>query len=235
MRVSARSLARCVGLGAVGVSMVIGGSGCAKPDTGVAADGTAIGTPNGPVAAGETAAPTGPGLVVGERVGEATLLDAAGQPVALSSLWAERPVVVTFYRGGWCPYCTKALTEWETKRAELTALGVDFVALTPERPDLTVETASKDGLGFTVLSDASFQAADAFRVRFSLDQETRRKYSGFGVDLGARNAAGVWDLPAPGTFLIDTGGVVRYAWADWDYRKRAEPDEVIAAARALRR
>lgn len=211
--------------------------GCARPDTGTpsAANAPAAGPAAGGSDAGEARATAEPGLAVGERVGEATLLTSGGAPVALSSLYAQRPVVVTFYRGGWCPYCNRALTEWETKRAELAALGVDFVAITPERPEETVSTAAKDHATFTILSDANLEAASAFRVRFSLDEQTQRRYKGYGVDLSTHNASGLWDLPAPGTFLIDTGGVVRYAWADWDYTKRAEPDEVIAAARAMAR
>ncbi|MCA9288507.1 MAG: AhpC/TSA family protein [Phycisphaerales bacterium] len=210
---------------ALAAALMFGLGACARPDTGTTSDGAPI------AAAGSEA--TGPGLAVGERVGGATLQDAAGNAVSLASLYSDRPVVVTFYRGGWCPYCNRALTEWEGRVAELEALGVGFVAITPERPDETLRTAEKTGAEFRILSDANFEAADAFRVRFTLDQDTQTRYKGYGVDLAQHNAAGLWDLPAPGTFLIDRSGVVRYAWADWDYRQRAEPDEVIAAARAL--
>lgn len=212
-------------LALAGLALALAAAGCAKPDAGTTADGTPI--------SAASAESNGPGLAVGERVGNANLLDASGNTVALASLYRDRPVVVTFYRGGWCPYCNRALTEWEGRVAELRAMGVDFVAITPERPDETLVTAEKNATDFRILSDANFEAADAFRVRFTLDQDTQTRYKGFGVDLGEHNAAGLWDLPAPGTFLIDRSGVVRYAWADWDYRQRAEPDEVIAAARAL--
>ena len=216
------------------VALLALSAGCDSPNAATPADSTA---PSAHPGASATTSPpsAGPGLSVGDRVGEATLLSDSGAPVALSSLYSQRPVVVTFYRGGWCPYCTRALAEWEGRRGELAAMGVDFVAITPERPDLSHQTAEKAELGFTILSEAQFQAADAFRVRFSLDERTRTQYKGYGVDLAAVNAAGMWDLPAPGTFLIDTQGIVRYAWADWDYRQRANPDEVIGAARALAR
>lgn len=217
--------ARLMTPAALAAALTFGLGACARPDTGTTSDGT-------PIAAASPEA-TGPGLAVGERVGAATLQDSAGNAVSLASLYSDRPVVVTFYRGGWCPYCNRALTEWEGRVAELEALGVGFVAITPERPDETLATAEKNGTDFRVLSDANFEAADAFRVRFTLDQDTQSRYKGFGVDLSEHNAAGLWDLPAPGTFLIDRSGVVRYAWADWDYRRRAQPDEVIAAARAL--
>lgn len=174
------------------------------------------------------------GLPVGATVtGEATLTTIDGDEVALSSLWAEGPVVITFYRGGWCPFCNKALTEWQGKLDELGAAGATLVALTPEKPENAGETSEKNGLGFTVLSDEQFQAADAFHVRFTIAPDIKTKYEGYGLDLAQSNASGTWELPHPGTFVIDTDGVVRYAWVQEDYRVRADPDEVIAAVRAV--
>lgn len=177
--------------------------------------------------------PTEPGLRVGEKAPDATVYTVGGEPVSLASLYAEGPVVVTFYRGGWCPYCTRALTEWESRTADLEAAGGRLIAITAEAPDYADETAGTQKLGFTVLSDKTMEAARAFKVFFAMDEGTIEKYRGFGLDLGGRNASGEWTLPAPGTFVIDTDGVVRFAYADWDYKKRADPGEVIAAVESL--
>lgn len=197
----------------------------------------ACATANSPTAAAAPATdPTSsdPGLRVGDRAPDATVFTQDGQAVSLKLLYADAPLVVTFYRGGWCPFCNRALANWQTKLDELHAAGGQLVALTPESPDHAAETIAKHDLGYSVYSDTSMEAAKAFRVFFEVDPATQAKYKGYGIDLAGWNSSGQWTLPAPGTFVIDRHGVIRYAWADWDYKNRADPDEVIAAVRAAR-
>lgn len=175
-----------------------------------------------------------PGLAVGDKaptgVALRTVEDA---PVALESLWADGPVVVTFYRGGWCPYCTKDLAKWEKRIDEIEQMGATFVAITMEKPDLAQKTAAKHTPGTTILSDSSGDVSRAFRLAFSLDDKTVKAYKGYGIDLEKANANATWELPAPATYVIDRDGVVRYAWSSWDYTKRAPVSEVVDAARAV--
>ena len=177
--------------------------------------------------------PEQPGLAVGEAAPDFTLKTADGQDVTLSELWAKQPVILTFYRGGWCPFCTKALAGWQDEMDEIAEAGATFVAITPEKPEFIAKTAEEFELGYTVLSDANGDAQRAYNLQFTLDEKTVEKYKGYGIDLGKQNADGTWTLPAPATFVIDTGGEITYVWADWDYRKRAEPKEVIAEVRKL--
>jgi len=178
--------------------------------------------------------PALPGLAVGEKAPDAELWNMKGEPVKLSSLYKEGPTVIVFYRGGWCPYCNRSLIEWQGKTDELKAAGGRLVALTPEKPEKGLKTIEKDHLEFTVLSDYKMDAAKAYKVIFELDQGLRSKYKGFGADLEQWNASGTWELPAACTFVVDAGGTIRYAFRDWDYKKRADPTEVIAAVRALK-
>lgn len=97
------------------------------------------------------------------------------------------------------------------------------------------ETAGEHDLGFDIYSGDTMAAAKAYKVFFEVDPETQTAYKGYGIDLATWNANQRWTLPAPGTFVIDRDGVVRYAWADWDYKQRADPDEVIAAVKKIRR
>ena len=186
-------------------------------------------------ASGETPqpAPDEFGLTVGSKAPAASLVTAEGERVSLESLHADGPVVVTFYRGGWCPYCNQALTEWEGRTGDLQSAGARLVALTPEAPVHAGETATKNNLGFSVLSDASFEAADGFGIRFSLDDETQSKYQQYGINLGEWNASKEWSLPHPATYVIDQEGVIRWRWVQEDYSTRAAPDDVIAAVNAL--
>ncbi|MCC7390597.1 MAG: AhpC/TSA family protein [Phycisphaerales bacterium] len=176
-----------------------------------------------------------PGLTVGDRAPDATVYTQDGQPVSLASLYQDGPVVVTFYRGGWCPFCQRALEGWQTRLDELHDAGATLVALTPESPDHAADTTTDHHLGFAVYSDSKMQAAKAYEVFFEVDQDTQTKYKGYGIDLSSWNANSLWTLPAPGTFVIDRKGVVRYAWADWDYTKRADPDEVIGVVQGLKK
>lgn len=175
-----------------------------------------------------------PGLTVGERAPTGVALRTVeNAPVALESLWANGPVVVTFYRGGWCPYCTKDLAKWEPKLSEIEALGADFVAITMEKPDSAQKTSAKHAAGVRILSDTEGEVSRAFRLAFALDERTVKKYKGYGIDLEANNANGKWELPAPATYVIDGSGEIRYAWASWDYTKRAPIPEVLKALKAV--
>ncbi len=215
---------------AVAAGLAAGLASCAQYSSGGNAPASA---PNDQAKASVAIDNSTPGLRVGSAAPGATLLDARGQPVDLASLYASGPVVVTFYRGGWCPFCTKALAQWQSKLPELTAAGGTFIALTPESPDAAAATAGKTKATYAVLTDPDHSAAKAFNVHFTVDDATRKTYSGYGIDLEKNNASGTWELPAPATFVIDREGVVRWVFADWDYKKRANPDEVIAAVRQI--
>ncbi|MCL4220294.1 MAG: AhpC/TSA family protein [Phycisphaerales bacterium] len=173
------------------------------------------------------------GLLAGDRAPDATLQAADGQEVQLADVYARGPVVLAFYRGGWCPYCANELKEWQDRLEELRDLGGELIAITPESPGFASQTAGKHGLGFTVLSDARGEAAARFDLGFTLDARTRERYRGLGIDLEQVNAQKNWDLVIPATYLIDEDGVIRYAYVNEDYTKRARPDEVLAALRRL--
>jgi len=175
-----------------------------------------------------------PGLKVGDHAPTGlTLRTVDGKETPVDSLWADGPVVVTFYRGGWCPYCTKELAKWEPKLSEVDAMGAEFVAITMEKPDAAQKTTAKHAADMRVLSDMDGDVSRAFRLAFALDDATTAKYKGYGIDLASNNANAKWELPAPGTYVIDEKGVIRYAWADWDYTKRAPVDEVMKAVREV--
>jgi peroxiredoxin len=172
-------------------------------------------------------------LALGDKAPDAALTTVDGKIVQLASLYKDGPIVLTFYRGGWCPICNRALLAWQDKLDDLKEAGGTFVALSPEKPDHASKTIERGHLSYTVLSDPKFEAAKAFRVHFAVDEGTKAKYKQFGMNVAEANASGTWELPAPATFVIDRKGVVRYVFADWDYKKRADPGEVVAAVRAI--
>jgi peroxiredoxin len=180
------------------------------------------------------AAPAAIGLKVGDKAPAVMVMNAKGEKQALADMYAKAPLVVVFYRGGWCPYCTKSLEQWDGQLEALKASGATMVAITPEKPEFTTQTVSEKNLDFTVVSDADGSASRGFGLLFSMDDATKQKYLGYGVDLAKRNNDGQWNLPHPGTFVIDTKGVIRYASASADYSTRADPAEVIAAVKTLK-
>ncbi len=182
----------------------------------------------------EAQAATAPGLQIGERAPDATITTADGTTVSLASLYRQGPIIVTFYRGGWCPYCNRALAGWETRMDEVRAEGARFIAISPESPEKVAATSAKANASYSIYSDTAHEASRKFRVHFKVDDETRTKYeNSYDIHVDLFNASGRWELPAPATFLIDRQGVVRWAFAEWDYTKRADIDEVLAAVRAL--
>lgn len=174
-------------------------------------------------------------IAVGEKIPDVSVQNAKGEDVNLRALVAEKPTALIFYRGGWCPFCNKALAAWESRLDEVKGAGGKFIAISPEKPELARGTSKKSHLSYVVLSDSTNKAAEAFDVLFTVDAETRKKYEGYGIDLGEANASGEWKLPHPATFIIDRQGVVRYAHVDPDYAKgRADPGEVIDALKNLK-
>ena len=165
----------------------------------------------------------------GSAAPDFSLPNAHGEPVASEALWGDGPAVVSFYRGGWCPYCNIELKALQDRLPEIEALGARLVAITPETPDNALSTQEKNEIGFDVLSDGGNRVASAFGLTFRLPDEVNDIYKGFGIDLEASNGEGSQTLPVPATFVIGKGGTVLKAFVDADYTQRLEPDEIVAA------
>jgi len=161
------------------------------------------------------------------------LPDATGKLVALDRLLAHGPVVLTFYRGAWCPYCNLQLRTYQEILGNITARGARLVAVSPQTPDQSLSFAEKEKLEFTVLSDAGNHVADQYGLTFSIDDAAKNAMAQIGLDLAAYNGDATYRLPAPATYVIAPDGIVRYAHVDGDYRERAEPDEILRALDAL--
>jgi peroxiredoxin len=168
-------------------------------------------------------------LKVGNRAPDIELENAKGEFIDVSALLKSGPVIVTFYRGGWCPYCNLELKAFQEMLPEIRAMGVSLVAISPEKRDETLSTAEKNALAFEVLSDVGQKVGRAFGLVYEFSAELKSVYRSFGLDIPARNgAADEWALPVPATYVIDRDGTIIFAYADVDYRDRAEPRDVLA-------
>lgn len=171
----------------------------------------------------------------GDRVPDFTLPNVDGQQVRLSALLKQGPVVLSFYRGGWCPYCNLELRALQAHQDAMTALGASLVAISPQTPDESLSTAEKNALAFPVLSDSGSAVAKSLGIAFDLADELRPIYTRFGHALPDRNGTDSWALPIPATFVIDRDGVIAFAFVDTDYRNRLEPADIIAVLQTLAR
>ncbi|WP_406442377.1 AhpC/TSA family protein [Streptomyces sp. NBC_00631] len=172
-------------------------------------------------------------LAVGDQTPRFTLPSAAGQTVALDALLAEGPVVLTFYRGAWCPYCNLALRSLQQHHDAITARGACLVAVSPQIPDESLSLTEKHDLAFDVLSDLGSDIAKQYGLAFDLPDDLAAVYDKLGFDLQRVNAGHPRTLPLPATYVIDREGVIRWAFVNTDYTTRAEPADILAALDAL--
>ena len=166
---------------------------------------------------------------VGDKLKEFTLLNSSNEKVSLSELTAKGSVIVTFYRGGWCPYCNLELAAYQGLLPEIAAAGATLVAITPELPDESLSTVEKNALKFQVLTDVNAAYARELNLVFSLAEELRPIYLSFGIDIEKHNGTGQFGLPLAATFVIDQSATIVSAFVDADYTKRQEPSEVVKA------
>ncbi len=174
-------------------------------------------------------------LKVGNAAPDFILPDVHGEPVRLRALLDKGPVVVVFYRGGWCPYCNLHLRDFQRRLQEFRELGAAVVAISPQLPDNSLSTREKDELTFPVLSDVGNKVARQFGIVFELSDALVELYRKFGHALEDFNGAdGSRELPVPATFLLDGEGAIRLAHVDVDYTRRIDPDDVIETLKAFK-
>jgi peroxiredoxin len=183
------------------------------------------------------AAEVGTGRVrsTGDRAPEFELPNARGDRVALRSLLARGSVVVSFYRGGWCPYCNIELKALQDRLSEIQAAGGTLVAISPELPDVSQDTITRNGLRFEVLSDSGNRVASEYGLDFVLDASLRPIYKAWGADVALRNGDDTYRLPMPATFVVGADGTIAEAFVDADYTRRLEPDRILEVLRGLGR
>ncbi|MEM7658256.1 MAG: peroxiredoxin-like family protein [Bacteroidota bacterium] len=169
---------------------------------------------------------------IGESAPDFVLPNALGHPIRMSKRLQDGPLILTWYRGGWCPYCNLTLRHLQTELPRFQAAGAQLMALTPELPDQTLSTTEKNELSFEVLSDVGNAVARLYGIVFDLTPAVAEKYQA-AFDLHGYNGDESNQLPLAATYVIDQAGVIRYAFLDAEYRNRAESTEILAALKRL--
>lgn len=156
-----------------------------------------------------------------------SLPDADGAVFESRRHLARRPLVVTFYRGVWCPYCNLDLQTLEAARNEIESLGASLVALSMQNAANSRKSQRDNQLGFPILVDFKGAVADRFGLRFRLSDQLVEIYKQFGNDLVQINGEPSWTLPMPARYIIGHDGVVAYSEVNPDYTKRPDPSELF--------
>ncbi len=171
-------------------------------------------------------------LLNGMQVPDVKVKDAQGAPFSLRALLMQKPTVVLFYRGGWCPYCNRQLAELKDIEAELVNLGYQILAISPQSPAQLQEQKFDANQAVTLLTDESLQAIKGFGVGFIVDPATVKKYKEYGISL-TQNESDEAVLPAPSVFFVDKKGTVQLSYVNPDYKVRPSAKLVLAMATAL--
>lgn len=172
-------------------------------------------------------------LKEGDMIPEFKLPNAKGENVDASDLTSGGPAVISFYRGGWCPYCNLELKALQNSLPEIKDLGAKLVAITPETPDNSMTTSEKNNLEFEVLSDKGNEVARKFGLVFNLAEELKPIYDAFGIDIKGHNGDESFTLPMPATYVVDKNGKIIKSFVSEDHTQRMEPSEVISALKGL--
>lgn len=174
-------------------------------------------------------------LKAGDVAPEFILPDPDGNMVSLREMLARGPLVVTFYRGSWCPYCNLELQALEEARGEIEARGASIVAISQQTPPNSRKIQRERNLQFPILSDRGGEVVHAFRLRWTAPVYLREIHKLVGADLTIFNGDDSWTLPMPARYVIAQDGVIAYAEVNADYTRRPEPSDILPVLDRLRR
>lgn len=171
---------------------------------------------------------------IGSQAPDFNLPDQNGQIMRLKGLLEDGPVVISFYRGSWCPFCNLELRGLQRSLGKIKQLGANLVAISPQLPDGSLSLVERHALEFPVLSDIGNAVARKYGIVFRLVEEHLASLKERGDDLARINGQeGAGELPIPATFVVNKSGIVRAAFVDADHTYRVDPDDVIAALESI--
>ncbi|WP_281699292.1 peroxiredoxin-like family protein [Cetobacterium somerae] len=159
---------------------------------------------------------------IGDKIEDTILLNNLGDKVSIMDVLGKQPAIISFYRGTWCPYCNLELSTYNELLKDKNK--IKMIAISPERPESSINV---ENLNFEVLSDIDNKFAKKLNLTFDITETIEDIYDGFGINLEKSQGKKSRILPIPATYIIDSSGVIVYAYIDADYTKRAEPKDVI--------
>lgn len=171
-------------------------------------------------------------LLPGMKAPDFSVRDVTGEAFEFSADEMQKPVVLSFFRGGWCPYCNLHLAEMRKTEAQLKDMGFDIWFISMDKPELLLESLDDPNIGYTIYSDSSLSATRSFGLAFKMPDEMVEKYKTYNIDLEVASGETHHVLPAPATYIIGTDGIINFAYINPDYKVRLAPSILLAAAEA---
>ncbi len=159
---------------------------------------------------------------IGDKIEDMILLNNLGDKVSIMEVLGKQPAIISFYRGTWCPYCNLELSTYNKLLKDKNK--IKMIAISPERPESSINV---ENLNFEVLSDIDNKFAKKLNLTFDITETIESIYDGFGINLEKSQGKKSRILPIPATYIVDSSGVIVYAYIEADYTKRAEPKDVI--------
>jgi peroxiredoxin len=163
----------------------------------------------------------------GDKFIDFELPNAIGGKIKLSDALKKGAVILTFYRGGWCPYCNLQLRAYQESLEDFKKMGAQLIAVSPESSESADTTVNKNDLKFSVLSDEGNAVARKYGLVFKVSDDLKNIYKSFGIDLEKNQKNNSWELPIPATYVINKQGKVVYSFLNVDYTQRAEPADIL--------
>jgi peroxiredoxin len=167
-------------------------------------------------------------LQVGSVAPDFTVQTVNGKTVHLSSLTKEKQVVLMFYRGQWCPYCNKQMSELQDSLQYINRQNAMVIAITPEKPQEVSKIIDKTGASFDIVYDENHRIMDLYKVTFTLSKVKNLAYKAWGIDINEASGNEDLALPVPATYIVNKQGVITGAFYDEDYKKRAAVKDIVA-------
>ncbi len=173
-------------------------------------------------------------LLIGMKAPAFTVRDVENKTVKFNAGAQTRPIVLTFFRGGWCPYCNLHLSEMRLAEEQLTDMGFEIWFISIDKPEFLLASLDDPDVGYTIYSDSALSATRAFGLAFRVDDELNEKYLNWNIDLEKASGEDHHVLPAPATYIIGTDGIINFAYINPDYKVRMHPSVLLAAATAYK-
>ncbi len=170
-------------------------------------------------------------LGVGDSVPEGTLTTLEGKKVKLKTLIAQKPSVLIFYRGGWCPYCNLQMGQLVKIEPDLEKMGYQVLAISPDQPQKLKESLDKHQINYTLLSDSPMEVTRKFKLAYKVSPKILAKMKGFGVDLEGATGNHLHMLPVPAAYVVDPKGLIHFVYYNPDIKVRVNPDDLLKAAK----
>lgn len=171
-------------------------------------------------------------VLTGTTIPNATVKTVEGKTIDIESIISQKPTVLIFYRGGWCPYCNAHLAELQQIEDQLVEIGYQVLAVSPDRPEVLKESISKHDLSYTLLSDSPMNLTKAFGLAFKVDERTVEQYKNSGIDLEENSGFDHHLLPVPAVYLINPDGLITFQYVNPNYKTRINSNVLLSAAKA---